>query len=144
MHETVEYFELMEVALFTALSDAARAGLATPEGRASFNWAMDALDDIDTSRLDQIYTPLATDPLTRDYVSRLDRQLHDVATQIDVLRVHIALALLNEPVDAGRLDRDLDHLVRHLRVRFKREAALKPVFAGWLDRHDVSSIPLRP
>jgi len=134
MFQDVDVFGHHEQALFDALDTASREGLATAEGRAAFADGMTALDRLVDDRETRLYTPLAADPLTRDYVTRLDGQIHGLSSRIDILRLHIELGLMADNDTDTNLDTSLHRLVRQLRARFRREAALLPVYAGWLDR----------
>lgn len=133
--QTLKRFETLEADVLAALSEAEQTGLGSTDGRAAFDRGMAALDALDTHRGSQIYSPLAADPLTRDYVSHLDGQLHGLATRIDILRTHVELGLLTGSRDTGLLDASLGRLIRQLQVRFRREAALVPVYTGWCERH---------
>ncbi|MBO6764176.1 hypothetical protein [Maricaulis sp.] len=125
----------LEAALFDALDEAEAAGLGTEAGRDAFRRAMASLDTTVESRTERLYTPLAADPLTRDYVSHLDGQLNGLTTRIEVLRTHIELGLETGSREFARLDASLTRLARQLKVRFSRESALIPVYFSWCDRH---------
>ena len=135
MFQDVDAFDHHEQELLRALELAQVKGLASDVGRTAFSEAMAALDTLVDERETRLYIPLADDPLTRDYISRLDGQIHGLSSRIDILRMHIELGLMAESPDASSLDLSLLRLVRQLRARFRREAALLPVYAGWLDRH---------
>lgn len=131
-------FETLEADVLAALGDAEQEGLGSEAGQAAFARGMAVLDELDEYRSAQVYSPLSADPLTRDYVSHLDGQLHGLATRIDILRTHIELDLLTGGSgDAGLLDASLSRLIRQLQVRFRREATLMPVYASWCDRHSA-------
>ncbi|WP_291841651.1 hypothetical protein [Maricaulis sp.] len=134
MFQDVDAFDHHEQSLFIALDLAVADGLSSESGRAAFSEAMTALDKLVDERETHLYSPLAADPLTRDYISRLDGQIHGLSSRIDILRMHIELGLMAESNDRSPLDASLLRLVRQLRARFRREAALIPVYAGWLDR----------
>ncbi|WP_323761843.1 hypothetical protein [Maricaulis sp.] len=134
MFQDVELFDHHEQALFEALATASRDGLATASGQAAFADGMAALDRLVDEREARLYSPLAADPLTRDFVTRLDGQIHGLASRIDILRLHIELGLMAENDSDTDLDASLNRLVRQLRARFRREASLLPVYTGWLDR----------
>lgn len=134
MFQDVDVFGHHEQALFDALGTAAREGLATDAGRTAFADGMAALDSLVDDREARLYSPLAADPLTRDYVTRLDAQIHGLTSRIDILRLHIELGLMADNDSDTDLDASLNRLVRQLRARFRREATLVPVYAGWLDR----------
>lgn len=125
----------LEADLFDALDEAEASGLGTGAGRDAFRRAMASLDSTVESRTEHLYTPLAADPLTRDYVSHLDGQLNGLTTRIDVLRAHIELGLETGSNEIGRLDASLSRLAQQLKVRFSRESALIPVYFSWCDRH---------
>ncbi|MAC88763.1 MAG: hypothetical protein ACJA0K_000892 [Maricaulis maris] len=134
MFQDVDAFDHDEQALFSALDTALQDGLASPTGRSAYHRAMAALDQLVEDREERLYSPLAADPLTRDYISRLDGQIHGVSGRIDILRTHIELGLMSASENHADLDASLLRLVRQLRARFRREAVLIPVYAGWLDR----------
>jgi hypothetical protein len=135
MFQDVDIFDHHEQALFAALDRAMAEGLASDTGRDAFSDAMAALDQLVEEKETHIYSPLAADPLTRDYISRLDGQIHGLSSRIDILRTHIDLGLMDEDRNRPDLDASLARLVKQLRSRFRREAALIPVYAGWLDRN---------
>jgi len=134
MFQDVDVFGHHEQALIDSLDAAAREGLATAKGRAAFAEGMAALDRLVDDREARLYSPLAADPLTRDYVTRLDGQIHGLTSRIDILRLHIELGLMADNDSDADLDPSLHRLVRQLRARFRREATLLPVYTGWLDR----------
>jgi len=64
-------------------------------------------------------------------------QANDFGTtesRIDILRMHIELGLMDTGADRPDLDLSLHRLIRQLSARFRREASLVPIYAGWLDR----------
>lgn len=135
MPHNIAHLASLETALFDALEEAETSGLGTEAGRDAFRRAMISLDTTVESRTEHLYAPLASDPLTRDYVSHLDGQLNGLTTRIDVLRAHIELGLETGSREIARLDASLSRLARQLKVRFSRESALIPVYFGWCDRH---------
>lgn len=137
--QNLERFETLENHVLTALDEAEAAGMDSALGQNAFSRAMTALDQLDEVRGSQIYSPLAADPLTRDYVSHLDGQLQGLVTRIDILRTHIEMSLLATTSDAGLLNASLVRLNRQLQVRFHREAALVPVYVGWVERSAVAA-----
>jgi hypothetical protein len=134
MDRDVEQFERLETELFNAMGEAERRGLASGEGQFAFRRAMTALDLLAEERTAGIYDILAADPLTRDYVTHLDGQLRGLSARIDIHRTRIELGLLTGRGDIAALNMSLARLVRQLKARFRREAALMPVYAGWLGR----------
>jgi hypothetical protein len=132
-------FETLETDVLAALGEAEGAGLGSAAGRAAFERGIAALDTLDAYRGSQIYSPLAADPLTRDYVAHLDGQLHGLSARIDILRAHVELGLLGGVGDTRLLDASLARLIRQVQVRFRREAALVPVFADWCERRPAGS-----
>ncbi|RKR03683.1 hypothetical protein [Maricaulis maris] len=134
MFQDVDVFDHHEQSLFRSLETAQCDGLASATGHAAFSEAMTALDRLVDEREEHLYSPLAADPLTRDYISRLDGQIHGLSSRIDILRTHIELGLMADSDNRDALDASLHNLIRQLRTRFRREAALIPVYAGWLDR----------
>jgi hypothetical protein len=137
MPRQLQFFQDLETQLFTALDTAERSGLACGVGEAAFHQAMMALDLLSQERISKIYDPLAADPLTRDYVLHLDDQLRGLASRIDIHRTRIELGLLQGEVTAT-VEASLARLVRQLKARFRREAALMPVYAGWRQRQPAS------
>jgi len=137
--QNLERFETLESHVLTALDEAEASGMGNAPGQDAFARAMTALDELDELRGSHIYSPLAADPLTRDYVSHLDGQLQGLVTRIDILRTHIEMSLLATAGDAGLLDASLTRLNRQLQVRFHREAALVPVYVGWVERSAVAA-----
>jgi len=135
MFQDVGVFDHHEQSLFQALDTAQHDGLKSETGQAAFHTAMTALDRLVDDRETRLYSPLAADPLTRDYVSRLDGQIHGLSNRIDILRTHIELGLMEGIGERTDLDSSLVRLGRQLRARFRREAVLIPVYAGWLDRN---------
>ncbi|WP_297732521.1 hypothetical protein [uncultured Maricaulis sp.] len=134
MFQDIDVFDHHEQSLFADLEEAQRAGVSSDAGRQAFSAAMVELDRLVEDKEARIYSPLAADPLTRDYISRLDGQIHGLSSRIDILRTHIELGLM-ESDERPDLDLSLQRLMRQLRARFRREAALMPVYAGWLDRN---------
>ena len=134
MFQDIDVFDHHEQSLFAGLAEAQRAGVSSDAGRQAFSAAMVELDRLVEDKEARIYSPLAADPLTRDYISRLDGQIHGLSSRIDILRTHIELGLM-ESDERPDLDLSLQRLMRQLRARFRREAALMPVYAGWLDRN---------
>ncbi|WP_203293983.1 hypothetical protein [Maricaulis parjimensis] len=124
----------LESELFEALEAAGECGLDTMDGQFAFQRAMTALDLVTLERVEQIYEPLSGDPVTRDYIAHLDNQIRGLAARIDVLRTRIEVSLEAGLNEAGNLKGELDRMTRQLRVRFRREAALMPVFRAWQDR----------
>lgn len=139
MSENIACIAALETTLFTALEEAEEAGLGTTAGQDAFRRAMTTLDDAVECRAERLYSPLAADPLTRDYVSHLDGQLHGLATRIDILRAHIELGLETGSEDGDALNASLNRLSRQLKVRFSRESALIPVYFSWCDRHTAAT-----
>ncbi|MED5550740.1 MAG: hypothetical protein VX529_15420 [Pseudomonadota bacterium] len=135
MPHNIAHLASLETALFDALEEAETSGLGTEAGRDAFRRAMVSLDTTVENRTEHLYTPLAADPLTRDYVSHLDGQLNGLTTRIEVLRAHIELGLETGSREVARLDASLTRLARQLKVRFSRESALIPVYFSWCDRH---------
>jgi len=134
MPENIARIAALETTLFDALDEAGMAGLGESSGRDAFRRAMAALDGAVECRAEELYTPLAADPLTRDYVSHLDGQLHGLATRIDILRAHIELGLETGDGNAAAMNASLSRLASQLKVRFSRESALIPVYFSWCDR----------
>ncbi|WP_295692677.1 hypothetical protein [uncultured Maricaulis sp.] len=134
MFQDIDVFSHHEQSLFEDLEKAQRAGITSEAGRAAFSNAMTELDQLVEDKETQIYSHLAADPLTRDYISRLDGQIHGLSSRIDILRTHIELGLMDGSDERPNLDPSLHRLMRQLRARFRREAALMPIYAGWLDR----------
>lgn len=132
--QDIEVFDHHEQSLFENLEKAERVGITSETGRQAFSEAMAELDQLIEDKEEQIYSNLAADPLTRDYISRLDGQIHGLSSRIDILRTHIELGLMDVSDDRPDLDLSLHRLMRQLRARFSREAALMPIYAGWLDR----------
>ncbi len=140
MFQDIDAFDHYEQSLFADLEKAQRAGVTSDAGRQAFSTAMAALDRVVEDKEARLYSPLAADPLTRDYISRLDGQIHGLSSRIDILRTHIELGLMDR-VERPDLDASLQRLIRQLRTRFRREAALVPVYAGWLDRNANQTAP---
>ncbi|MFY0636473.1 hypothetical protein [Maricaulis maris] len=134
MFQDIDVFNHHEQSLFEDLEKAQRAGITSAAGREAFSNAMTELDRLVEDKETQIYSHLAADPLTRDYISRLDGQIHGLSSRIDILRTHIELGLMDSSDERPDLDPSLHRLMRQLRARFRREAALMPIYAGWLDR----------
>lgn len=134
MPDNIARIAALETTLFDALDEAEAAGLGETGGQDAFRRAMSALDGAVECRAERLYTPLAADPLTRDYVSHLDGLLHGLATRIDILRAHIELGLETGDGDAAAMNASLNRLSRQLKVRFSRESALIPVYFSWCDR----------
>lgn len=132
----LDYFRRLEADMFDALDRAVAIGLGTKAGRKACCEGLELLDRLAATREDALFVPLAADPLTRDYVCHLDAQIGGLAARIDILRAHVELGLHAQPSAAADIDRSLARLVRQLRARFRREAALLPVYAGWCDRQD--------
>ena len=128
----LDEFKSLEAKIIAGLETAVRHGLASLDGRTAFLNAARSLDELDAVRGRQVYFPLAADPQTRDHVARLDGQLAGLSTRIDILRSHIECGLLTGQGDTVALDASLTRLLRQLRVRFRHEAAIDPVFTGWL------------
>jgi hypothetical protein len=126
----------LEAELFDALDAAEKAGLDKPDGHFAFQRGMTALDLVTLERAERIYEPLSADPVTRDYVVHLDNQLRGLVERIDVLRTRIEVSLEAELDDRASLSRELHRLAAQLRARFRREAALLPVFKAWQERQD--------
>lgn len=140
MPEVIARIAAFETTLFEALDEAEAAGLDDAAGRDAFRRAMAALDSEVECRSEQLYTPLAADPLTRDYVSHLDAQLYGLATRIDILRAHIELGLETGSDDATAMNASLTRLASQLKIRFSRESALIPVYFSWCDRHAAAAV----
>jgi len=138
MPKNIARIAALETTLFEALDAAEEAGLGIAAGQEAFRRAMTALDGAVECRAERLYSPLAADPLTRDYVSHLDGQLHGLATRIDILRAHIELGLETGSDDDASLNASLNRLSRQLKVRFSRESALIPVYFGWCDRQTAA------
>ncbi len=126
----------LETELFDALEAAEKAGLDQPDGQFAFQRGMTALDLVTLERSERIYEPLSADPVTRDYVLHLDSQLRGLVARIDVLRTRIEVSVEAGLDDCADLHPELHRLAAQLRARFRREAALLPVFKAWQDRQD--------
>lgn len=118
-------------------------GLDQEDGLSAYREGAEKLDKLTRIRAQALYGPLLRDPLTRDYVGRLDQQVSGLTSRIDVLKARITLALDQEtPVDAEAED-FLALLRQRLRVLFRREATLEPIFSSWLARQNTHAhLPL--
>jgi hypothetical protein len=135
MFQDMKRLATMESDIFECLDLATECGLGTPGGQAAYHMGMERLDRISELKADHIYAPLADDPATRDYVSHLDGNLFGLMARIDILRTHIDLSIAADNPEQPETKASLSRLSRQLQIRFRREAALLPVFETWRQRH---------
>jgi hypothetical protein len=138
MFQDMQRLVKMESDIFECLDLAGEVGLSTADGQAAYLMAMERLDRVSELKADHIYAPLAGDPATRDYVSHLDGHLLGLMARIDILRTHVDLAIAANCVDTPEAAESLRRLHRQLQIRFRREAALLPIFETWRERHTAT------
>lgn len=141
MFQDMRRLDAMQDEVLECLDLAEECGLAIAEGEAAYRMAMERFDRFCELKSDQVYGPLSADLLTRDYVSRLDAQLHGLASRIDILRTHIEIALAADTAGRPELVESLRRLRQQLRIRFRREAALAPVYESWKQRQCADWVP---
>lgn len=134
MYQDMRRLDAMQDEVLECLELACDCGFSSPEGEAGYRLAMERFDRFCELKADQVYGPLAADLLTRDYVSRLDSQLLGLTSRIDILRTHLEIALVSAQTDLPRLDHTLRRLTQQIRIRFRREATLLPVYETWKKR----------
>jgi|GEM_PF-1700459 len=126
----------LEKQVIECVDIAIEAGLDSSEGLNAFKLGMEKFNASADLKSRLIYEPLADDPATRDYVTRLDDQLFGLSERIDILRAYIELTIDGQDMETDTLELSLHRLRRRLLVMFRREAALGPVFEAWCKRHD--------
>lgn len=129
----------MQSSVMEDLAIARQAGASSAHGSAAFRRGMACLDRLNELKADHIYAPMGADPRLRDHVSQLDSQLIGLMSRIDILRLHVELALESATPGFAELDRSLEGLARQLKVSFRREAALMPIYADWQARQVSNS-----
>jgi hypothetical protein len=140
MSDKLPRLTAMQDSVMEDLAIALQAGAASEHGRAAFRRGMDCLDRLNELKADHIYAPLSAEPMLRDYVSHLDSQLIGLMSRIDVLRMHVELALESGTHGFAELDRSLAGLARQLKASFRREAALIPIYADWRARQETTAV----
>jgi len=133
--------EVLQDDVLRYLESALEHGLTTVRGAAAFQQGINWLDRLSEIKADQVYAPLSSDPLARDYVTHLDEQLLDLMSRISVLRTHVELGLETGSDNETGMRDSLQALVQQLKVSFNREAALMPVYAAWQERVGMQSPP---
>lgn len=149
MHRDLRRLKSLETEIIECLDIAIDCGLEVQEGQAAFRMGMERLSEATDLKTDLIYAPLADDPATRHYISRLDGQLAGLTERIDILRAYLEISLCSDMIDAKAVSISLNRLRRCLLVLFRREAALGPVYSSWKKRREVPpvaancNVPLR-
>ena len=116
------------------LNTALEHGLTSEAGKIAFRSAMLQLRTATELKSEMIYAPLLEDPNTCDYVRRLEGQLFDLSERIGTLRRHLEQCLDSGTSDTDQLTASAQRLRRRLLVLFKKESALRPIYATWCDR----------
>ncbi|WP_300528244.1 hypothetical protein [Maricaulis sp.] len=140
MHRDLRRLKSLENEIIECLDIAIDCGLEANEGQAAFRMGMERLSQATDLKTDLIYAPLADDPATRDYISRLDGQLSGLTERIDILRAYLEISLCSDMIDAEAVTMSLNRLRRRLLVLFRREAALGPVYSSWKKRHEAPPV----
>ena len=138
MYQDMRRLDAMQDEVLEGLELALECGFDTQNGEAAYRLAMERFDRFCELKADQVYGPLSADIMTRDYVSRLDAQLLGLTSRIDILRTHLDVALMSDHADTERLVQSLQRLTRQIRVRFRREATLVPVYETWKQRQTAA------
>lgn len=125
----------LETGIIDRLDEALDHGLETPAGGDALASAMRELNTATELKSELIYAPLLADPATRDYIRHLDFQLYGLTERIEVLRTYLEMSMQADQRDFDMIELTLHRLRRRLLVLFKKESALRPVYASWVGRH---------